>query len=504
MKRSLFFVMAALLLWADFAFTQFVVISSVPVDGDVSVPLSTTVSFTFSAALDTNLHFGERQLAVALIAADPRDSLSFGTISYSPDLRTISAQVTHTANTDFVWLINDARSQTGEPLAQPYALSYTTSAAHGVQTVSGVATYPGGNPANAAVGLLDRPLFTEEENIILAGAIVPNSSGDYVVNYVRDGVYWPVAVKDLNGDGQVDPSVDAIGFYDPNNDAQQDSIVVAGSNLSGIDMAMRLLFVPVTAKFYLETAAARAQQFAPDQELRAIIAHADTIGLDGTSVFWLYYFYSPSLQFPTRVLVSSFFTQTDTSRLGEPNLPPNMRAIPANFIDSDVAMAVAETNGGSDFRAQHNVVRRFISGGNLFWIFPQDTTKIFWVVGYDAIAPDSSTLTFRALVDMVTGELITDVDEPKAPIPQAFSLSQNYPNPFNPATTIEFSLPQASAVSLKIYNVRGEEVATLVSEKLPPGNYKRVWSAAGVSSGVFFYRLQAGTFVETRKLLLLR
>jgi len=89
-------------------------------------------------------------------------------------------------------------------------------------------------------------------------------------------------------------------------------------------------------------------------------------------------------------------------------------------------------------------------------------------------------------------------------IPTAFSLSQNYPNPFNPATTIRFSLPQRSFVTLKLYDVLGREVTTLVNEELTMGNHQRTWNAANVSSGVYFYRLQTKNFLETKKLLLLR
>jgi uncharacterized delta-60 repeat protein len=88
--------------------------------------------------------------------------------------------------------------------------------------------------------------------------------------------------------------------------------------------------------------------------------------------------------------------------------------------------------------------------------------------------------------------------------PRAYDLSQNYPNPFNPATTIEFALPQASFVTLKIYDLLGNEVATLVSEKLPAGKHQRVWETKGLASGVYLYRLQADEFVQSRKLVLLR
>jgi hypothetical protein len=97
-------------------------------------------------------------------------------------------------------------------------------------------------------------------------------------------------------------------------------------------------------------------------------------------------------------------------------------------------------------------------------------------------------------------------------IPTEFEMNQNYPNPFNPTTNIEFSLPHASDVSVKVYNTLGEEVANLVSEHLAPGTYKTVWNArqtnggqaSGCASGVYFYRIVAGSFVETKKLLLIR
>jgi len=83
-------------------------------------------------------------------------------------------------------------------------------------------------------------------------------------------------------------------------------------------------------------------------------------------------------------------------------------------------------------------------------------------------------------------------------------LEQNYPNPFNPSTTIQFTLPSRSFVSLKVFAVIGREVATIVSEELSAGSYSRTWNAANMSSGIYFYRLQAGTFTETKKLILLR
>jgi N-acetylneuraminic acid mutarotase len=94
--------------------------------------------------------------------------------------------------------------------------------------------------------------------------------------------------------------------------------------------------------------------------------------------------------------------------------------------------------------------------------------------------------------------------QPSAGIVKSFALEQNYPNPFNPTTAIEFSIPKSAFVSLKIYNILGEEVATLVSEKLVTGRYKYNWDASALASGVYFYRIQAGNYVEAKKMILLR
>jgi len=84
------------------------------------------------------------------------------------------------------------------------------------------------------------------------------------------------------------------------------------------------------------------------------------------------------------------------------------------------------------------------------------------------------------------------------------NLHRNYPNPFNPSTTIEFDLPKSSDVTLKIFNILGEEVTTLVSDRLSAGSYSYEWDASNFASGVYLYRLQAGDYIETRKMVLMQ
>jgi hypothetical protein len=85
-----------------------------------------------------------------------------------------------------------------------------------------------------------------------------------------------------------------------------------------------------------------------------------------------------------------------------------------------------------------------------------------------------------------------------------FTLCQNYPNPFNPSTSISFNIPSKAYVLLKVFDIIGREVAVIVSEELTEGNYLRRWDATGLTSGAYFCRLQVGSFVNTKKLILLR
>jgi hypothetical protein len=89
-------------------------------------------------------------------------------------------------------------------------------------------------------------------------------------------------------------------------------------------------------------------------------------------------------------------------------------------------------------------------------------------------------------------------------MPERFALSQNYPNPFNPTTIISFSIPSSEFITLKVFDVLGKKVSTLVNEEKPAGSYEVSFSAFQLSSGIYFYELQAGSFVETKKMILLR
>ena len=105
----------------------------------------------------------------------------------------------------------------------------------------------------------------------------------------------------------------------------------------------------------------------------------------------------------------------------------------------------------------------------------------------------NSSFEYSNLVEVKINEVPTD-----------FSLNQNYPNPFNPSTTISYSIPEDNFVTLKVFNVIGEVVATLVKKEMKAGNFKVNWNAVNLPSGVYFYKLSAGSFSEIKKMVLLK
>ena len=89
-------------------------------------------------------------------------------------------------------------------------------------------------------------------------------------------------------------------------------------------------------------------------------------------------------------------------------------------------------------------------------------------------------------------------------LPEKYELYQNYPNPFNPSTTIKYSVPQGSNVLIKVFDILGNEIETLVNEEKLVGIYEASWNATSLPSGVYFYKLQAGSFIDTGKMILLK
>jgi len=158
---------------------------------------------------------------------------------------------------------------------------------------------------------------------------------------------------------------------------------------------------------------------------------------------------------------------------------------------------------------------QFVSSDSAVGYIPAqlDTTIVYY---YISATSNSGRRVNKPLVapdgyyKFIVENSVTDVAELYHP--EEFKLYQNYPNPFNPGTNIKYSIPtvtirQAQSdlfVTLKVYDVLGNEVATLVNERQPTGNYEVIFNASDLSSGVYFYTLRAGSFAESKKMLLLK
>ncbi|MFZ1080307.1 MAG: T9SS type A sorting domain-containing protein [Candidatus Kryptoniota bacterium] len=151
-------------------------------------------------------------------------------------------------------------------------------------------------------------------------------------------------------------------------------------------------------------------------------------------------------------------------------------------------------------------------GSNNFSVDPHDTTFGFHIMPDGAfIRSLTGIIKYKnseyKLEPRTNSDFVGEIDAVKraqSSIPTVFSLAQNYPNPFNPTTTIRYSIPNSSNVSMKIYNILGQEVATLVNQHQIAGNYTVTFDASRLASGVYFYRLNAGSFTAVKKMLLLK
>lgn len=156
-----------------------------------------------------------------------------------------------------------------------------------------------------------------------------------------------------------------------------------------------------------------------------------------------------------------------------------------NIFASNTAGLFQSTNFGKDW------IKIDDSNFNMTYCTAFDNTYIY--------AGTDNGIWKRPLI-----ELANSVEKIDNNIPDVYTLKQNYPNPINPVTKIEFSLPKESAVKVKIYDILGREVNTLINEKLSAGSYSVEWNSAGLCSGVYIYTLQAGSTIISRKMNLLK
>ena len=257
----------------------------------------------------------------------------------------------------------------------------------------------------------------------------------------------------------------------------------------------------ITARGRLQEVKQQAQLWASDAAL-IFVGPTAPVAPDGTCFAWAYAFRSLS-QGGLRVFYAGGLGPISSEVPVNP--PPSILALPENWIDSNVAVGVVESNFGN-FRQQHPdaIIQAMLSCG----LLPLNQGRAIWKITYYSAA--DAAILIRD-VDALTGDIVTGVKEEQvnAGIPIRVALQQNYPNPFNPETTIEYELPASTEVELAVFNMMGQRVAVLAKGHQPAGTQRVVWNGRNedgvpVISGVYLCSLKAGRFEEKRKMLLLR
>lgn len=485
------------------AHAQLTVQSTEPANNATNVPLITTLSVTFSAAIDTTYVLG-------------RDNGLFWSIEnvsaphYSADLRTVTFDVALSPNTPYVIGIYYVRAAGGGSLQTPYGLVFTTGSSWPPYTVSGnVLSGTTGIPsANALVLLSTTPMSQGNPNPVTG--TIADGTGAFTMLHVADGTYYPLAAKDANGDGSIDPTRgDVIATGDP--------VTISGGNMTGVNLTFALLARVSLANAIL-IADSISATLPPDKSLRSIQGWGvDSIGEAET---WEFSYLMNSLQSGYMVRVGAMDRNYRTLDSGSVWWLATARPItnPGSAASSQVFLGNVENAGGREFRTQpHGSNVSFNCQVNLgdlrnsnVGLLITDTTLNYWGAeysfGYDSTNSWVEVSRKQFLGDYTTGAIlaVTDVKSNGSNVPATMTLSQNYPNPFNPSTEIRFSVPRNEWTTLKVYNLLGQEVATLVQGVVSPGEYTLRFDGNNLSSGIYFYRLVAGSQVATQRMILMK
>jgi len=164
------------------------------------------------------------------------------------------------------------------------------------------------------------------------------------------------------------------------------------------------------------------------------------------------------------------------------------------------------------FIGQHNIwginTQSYNFNGGFWCVGMQDTAWLLFVSEITrelGCYNDADGWLQGAIIDGVNyGNLYPVSIEDEESLPTEFSLEQNYPNPFNPSTKIRFTILELRFTILKVYDVLGNEIATLVNEEKPAGSYEVEWNASDLPSGIYYYQLRTSVFVETKKMILIK
>lgn len=505
---------ALLFLCAAFAVAQpLQVISTSPANNAVNVATGhVNLSFTFNAAVDTTLYVISGNSDAGFIANV--DSL-YG-VTFSPDKRTVNYSVYLSAGKSYFACVFAGKTSTGTPIDHPYAFYFTTAASFPATTVSGTVSSgsTGISTAYSLVVLSLTPIGAGGSPAFAAGAIA-DAGGAFSILHVPNGYYYTIAARDLNNDGSIDPGRGDIVGVGPD-------VTVSGSSVAGITIT----FFGVSQSNYkeaIDSLNAHIATFPSPRTLRSVQAYEiDTTGRGGWQFYYTGSTWQTSFEFRVEPFGSGTQTMDSVNYFWTNQMKPITSLPTVAAVDSFFARA--ERAGGKAYRpvpATWNGFQNQIAIGQLsrqnFWDMVSDTSQLYLGLSYQYGIQGQNQWTMlaqrRFLGSYANGTILgtTGVGgNAGGEVPGHFTLDQNYPNPFNPATVIGYSLPADSRVTLSVYNVLGQKVATLVNGPVAAGTHQVQWRAQ-VSSGIYFYRLEAAAagnpadrFIQTRKMILMK
>jgi len=472
--------------------------------------------------------------------------------------------VNHEPDTDYTWIVYTTRNTELETMATPFVLRYTTAATIGQRSISGsVGTLAGQDllmsdtPAatqemlwrlldaleRQGIGQLDAratprraygtrqrpdrraaqpPVAANEagdghtiiyllESFSLQGAdwqikgadVITGRSGAYEATHLRDGTYWPLAVRYTDRERL---AIEGIGFYDATGDRMPDAVQVAGASPADIDLLM-FDFPLVTARTNLGIARTFAAREVAAPALKRVEAQQGS-RTSGQAYTWRYTYHSTSDDAFTQVTVDPFSVETT---------PPASSSafaaradVPRAFVDSGEALQATLDDGGQafiderSFRPQNLNVS--VDGTEHLNVAgaPAGTN---WRVRITGRTTRGAT-TFERYVDMTTGQVVGGTPALAATTRSRGATASHvhhYPNPARESVTFHLHLEAPAAATLRVYDLQGREVAHVLNNaSLSAGTHRVPWTPTPLASGVYLYRLHLDGETYSDRLILQR
>ncbi len=500
-------VIVLLLVAGALAGAQVTVTGTSPANNATSVGTNTTISITFSAAIDTTVGFDNENNVLTNVT-------NVNGIVWSADRRTVNVSAVLSPSTVYFVLVFSVIPAGGGYLQTPYVFYFTTASSFpsNLYTVSGSIS-PGTTGVSAANALviLDSAPFSGGNPMPSTGAVC-DGAGNFTIPYVPAGKWYPIAAKDADKNGGIDPTMgDPIAYGD--------SVTVISTNVSGVTLVFKTFVAPRYMDVRDPILSYASSHLPSNRELRGVFGW-DLDSLARCDDWNFVYTVAGS---PTKMAIRGDMFGVYEDQVQGWMSPYSWRPI-TNLLSAalpDSVIARAERLGGSTFRKTKPAdplaeLQIYIRGGDMrnteFQWLITDTSKNYWGASYQwvkRITQDSSAFMFgkQFLADFTTGQIlqVTGVEEQEAPvIPGRFALEQNYPNPFNPTTVLSYQLAAAGHVTLAVYDLLGRQVALLVNGEVAAGVHRAEFNAAGLPSGIYIARMQAGGISESRKMILMR